>query len=503
MTSTSTNLRAELHDVIENCRLKCGIPGMSIAVLYKGGLVFAEGFGKRNEQDPFTVETLAPIGSLTKAFTATSIGELVAEGKMDWDTTPVNKYLPEFELKDPVLTSQLTLVDLLSHRTGLPDVDMCFYKSPLPRRSLIKRLRHVEMNSKLSSKFLYNNAMYAVAGEAAANVMGISYEDVVREKVIQPLNLANTGFSQTEMKKRCNHASGFSATSLQEAQKGNFKSVGLDDTYMACAPAADMYSNVQDMVKWGRTVMKLGELDGKQVLDRKSVEATLTAHTIVPGPRRMPELALVWTYGLGWGLDSFKGHAFYHHTGATGGFSSSLILFPDEDLVIAQLFNIRHSELSPCIAYYVADKILGLPTTKDWLFDVAIRSTEEVYEALEKRRIGNLPERAFNKPPSHSLDVYVGEYSHPVFGRFSVRLENDVKDEKPEGLVFDLWTFEGRLEHYHFDHFVLRMVSMSTNQPYLAMFQTGAGGKVASILLDNHGGQIEFKRMDVPGADRS
>jgi CubicO group peptidase (beta-lactamase class C family) len=395
------------------------------------------------------------------------------------------------------------------------------------------------MNSKLSSKFLYNNAMYAVAGEAAANVMGISYEDVVREKVIQPLNLANTGFSQTEMKKCSNHASGFSASSLQDAQKGNFKSVGLDETYMACAPAADMYSNVQDMVKWGRTVVKLGELDGKQVLDRKSVETTLTAHTIVPGPRRMPELALVWTYGLGWGLDSFKGHAFYHHSkelscnmllraghrtspifclvysngiivrsttctaGATGGFSSSLILFPDEDLVIAQLFNIRHSELSPCIAYYVADKILGLPTTKDWLFDVAIRSTEEAYEALEKRRIGNLPEHVFNKHPSHSLDVYVGEYSHPVFGRFSVRLENDMKEEKPEGLVFDLWTFEGRLEHYHFDHFVLRLVSMSINQPYLAMFQTGADGKVASILLDSHGGQIEFKRMDVPGTDRS
>ncbi|KAG0069825.1 hypothetical protein BGZ90_000072, partial [Linnemannia elongata] len=114
-----------LSAILEAARIKNGIPGMSVAVMYKGEVIFAEGFGKRNEHQPFTTRytpqrhlvTISPIGSLTKAITSTAIGELVAEGKMDWNETPVNKYLPEFELKNPVLTSQLTMADLLSHRT--------------------------------------------------------------------------------------------------------------------------------------------------------------------------------------------------------------------------------------------------------------------------------------------------------------------------------------------------------------------------------------------------
>ncbi|KAG0358789.1 hypothetical protein BGX24_005914, partial [Mortierella sp. AD032] len=105
--SASLN-KPELRATIERAMSRCGVPGMAIAVLHKNELVFAEGFGKRNKDDPYTVETVQPIGSLTKAFTATAIGELVAEGKVDWDTTPVNKYLPEFKFKDPILTSQLT-----------------------------------------------------------------------------------------------------------------------------------------------------------------------------------------------------------------------------------------------------------------------------------------------------------------------------------------------------------------------------------------------------------
>ncbi|KAF9944498.1 hypothetical protein BGZ70_004591, partial [Mortierella alpina] len=108
----------DLHATIEKTRLQLGIPGLSVAVLYKGEIIFAEGFGKRNAQgDEYKASTLQPIGSVTKSFTAAAIGEMVAEGKLDWDTTPVNKYLPEFQYKDPVLTSQLTFIDLLSHRT--------------------------------------------------------------------------------------------------------------------------------------------------------------------------------------------------------------------------------------------------------------------------------------------------------------------------------------------------------------------------------------------------
>ncbi|KAF9910098.1 hypothetical protein EC991_007230, partial [Linnemannia zychae] len=107
----------KLPSVLEKARVDHGVPGLSVAIMHKGKLVFAQGFGKRNSaDDPFTEETVSHIASVSKAFTATAIGELVAEGKMEWDTTPVNTYLPEFQLQDPILTSQLTLADLLAHR---------------------------------------------------------------------------------------------------------------------------------------------------------------------------------------------------------------------------------------------------------------------------------------------------------------------------------------------------------------------------------------------------
>ncbi|KAF8936851.1 beta-lactamase/transpeptidase-like protein [Dissophora ornata] len=485
---------ASLHDVIERGRVQCGIQGMSIAVLYKGDLIFAEGFGKRNEYDAFTAETLSPIGSLTKAFTATAIGELVAEGKMDWDNTPVSKYLPEFELKDPVLTSQLTLVDLLSHRTGLPDdVDLAFYKCTASRRDIIKRLRHVNMPSKLGSKTRYLNAMYAVAGEAAANIEGTSYEDVVREKVIKPLGLTNTGFSPVEMQKRSpNHAMPFSAASFEDAQKGVFKMEEHDEIYMAFAPSGDMYSNVLDVVRWGKAVMNTGELDGKQILNKESVQETLAGHTIdMEGRTRSRDFAPVTTYGLGWELDSYKGQTFYRHSGNVNGFSAHLIIFPDADLVIAQQFNLLHMDLAPNLSYHIADELLDLPKTQDWIFDVAVRETKAMYEGNAKSSKGNLPERIPGKLATHSLQAYVGQYTHPVLGDLLVWLENEKGEEKK--LMFKIWGLSNELEHYHFDAFVIDLSHVAFKMKGLATFQTGQDGKIGTVLVDVVDGG-EFKR---------
>lgn len=171
------------------------------------------------------------------------------------------------------------------------------------------------MQSKLKSKMNYSNAQYAAAGEAAARVAGMSYEDVVRNKVINPLGLNNTGFSPVEMKNRTsNYAIPFSALSLEDAQKGNVRPRDLEGVYLAGAPSGAIYSNVFDMVKYGRAIMKEGELDGKQVLNKSSVQELLTAHSIVGGPAVAPESSSAMTYGLGWMLHTYKGHQVYWHS---------------------------------------------------------------------------------------------------------------------------------------------------------------------------------------------
>lgn len=284
------------------------------------------------------------LASVTKAFTATTVAELVAEVKMDWDTTPVNTYLPEFETHDPVLTSQLTMQDLLSHRTirifprlasiepvnsnrltmffhyftfyqPLPGFDTTWVWSNETRRDLIKRIRHVPVKPKLGVRVNYNNVMYCVAGEAAANVAGISLEQLVRNKIFRPLGFSSMGFSSHEMSKSRNYVILYTAASYNSAVAGRFIELDpLDDGVEKSAAAGDMYSNVLDLARWGRTVMKGGVQNGKQVLSKEGVEATLTAHNIARPANRDPDFGLLVQYGMGWMLNSYRGNNFYEHS---------------------------------------------------------------------------------------------------------------------------------------------------------------------------------------------
>ncbi|KAF9940963.1 hypothetical protein BGZ67_006201 [Mortierella alpina] len=490
---------ADLHATIEKTRLQLGIPGLSVAVLYKGEIIFAEGFGKRNAQgDEYKASTLQPIGSVTKSFTAAAIGEMVAEGKLDWDTTPVNKYLPEFQYKDPVLTSQLTFVDLLSHRTDLGrKADLAFYRSTESRIELLKRIRYIDMQSKLKSTMNYSNAQYAAAGEAAARVAGMSYEDVVREKVIKPLGLNNTGFMPVEMRNRTsNYAIPFSALSLEDAQKGNVRPRELEEMLHAPgAPSGAIYSNVFDMVKYGRAIMKEGELNGKQVLNKSSVQELLTAHSIVGGPATAPESTSALTYGLGWMLHTYKGRQVYWHNGATGGFTANLAMFPDDDLVVAHLCNLMYSDPGSNIFQHVADELLDLPKTYNWLPDMALKAAEGSYQAVASSRNGTgvVPERIPNQPPTHPLQAYVGVYSHLVYGDASVTLEKS-QDGK-ETLVIELIRFRSTLEPYHFDVFTAQLEDVTTNTKTIASFKTVTDNRVDSVVVDVTF-PVEFKRKE-------
>ncbi|KAF9572600.1 hypothetical protein EC968_009672 [Mortierella alpina] len=493
---------ADLHSIIEKCRIECGIPGMSVAVLHKGELIFAQGFGKRNEQgDPFEPMTLCPIGSQTKSFTAAAIGELVAEGKLDWDTTPVNKYLPEFELKDPTLTSQLTFVDLLSHRSAVDNcAEAAFYRCADSRPEIIKRLKHADLKAKLGTKVNYSNMMYTVAGEASARVAGMSYEDVVREKVIKPLGLDSTGFSQTEMRDRSpNHAMPFSVASFEDAQTGKFKAEKMDEVYMTYAPAGDMYSNVLDLVKWGRTVIKGGELDGKQVLNKESIQETLKPQTIMQGGRRGPEYPPMVNYGLGWCIDSYKGHATHRHGGIGWGYSCGLSIFPDDDLVVAVLSNLVHNALTHYLQFHIADQVLDLPKTRNWIPDLAVQGTKGYYDQVEKARTGEgkVPELIANQPPALPLKSYVGEYSHPLYGTVSVTLDDRhiESEQRQDCLSFAGFGFSARMDHHHFDLFLMTLSDPSGTNLALAYFRIGTDGKVESVVVD-YEGKSEFKRQD-------
>ncbi|KAF9349547.1 hypothetical protein BGX26_012169, partial [Mortierella sp. AD094] len=469
-----------LRQLLEDARNQTGVAGMSVAVLYKGKLIFAEGFGKRNEHDPFTPETVSMIGSVTKGFTAAAVGQLVAEGKVDWDITPVNKYLPEFELQDPGFTSQLTLEDLLSHRTGFPNIDLAWYFNTEPRKDLIKRLKYVKTGTKLTPNTQYNNMIFAVAGIAAANAAGVEYEDLIRDKIFKPLGLNNTGLSMKEMSKHSNYALPYIADSFEDAKNGIFKILPQNNEADAGAPAGNIYSNVLDLVRYGQVIMHYGKQDGKHILNKDSIIRILSGQSIAYKGRRLPDFAPIMTYGMGWILDSYKGNIMYYHNGAIDGYTSNIRLFPDSDLVIAHVANTHQASLPDFSMYYVVEQILGLPRTQDWM-QKCLQKTVAEYDRVAAARKGDFPAKIKNKPASHPLSEFAGDYTDPVYGDLSIILKKDSKGE--EGLHFKLRVYEGILTHYHYDSFNTTFGYSAVYVTELVTFETGQDGKVSGVRV--------------------
>ncbi|KAF9945856.1 hypothetical protein BGZ72_000915 [Mortierella alpina] len=481
----------QLPAVLERARIECGIPGMSTAIMYKGKLAFAQGFGKRNGVDPFTEETVSHIASVTKAFTATAIGELVAEGKVDWDKTPVSEYLPEFELKDLVLTSQLTFADMLAHRTPIPFVDLAWLRNAAPQRVLINQLKHLDMPSKISSTVNYSNIAYTVAGEAAANVAGMSYKDLITTKIFDPLGLKSAGLSGADMVKQPNYAMPYTAACFEEAKKGIYEEGCVNEFPVSDAPSGDIFMDVVDLAKWGQVILKLGELNGKQVFNKDSILETVTPHNIMRRPRLWSDLSPVKGYGYGWIVDSYKGQANFRHDGSYPGYVSQLTLFPDADLVIAHLANIHVTNLPSTLPYYVADELLKLPKSEDWLFEAAAEDTQHVYRHFAGLAKGDFPERVADQPQRHPLTEYTGEYTHPVYGNITIRFEGD-------SLFMKMSIFDHKLEHYHFESFTTLLHDFTVKFGVLFTFVTGSYGKVDAIKTMIEGIALEFTRTEMP-----
>ncbi|KAG0052179.1 hypothetical protein BGZ83_002907 [Gryganskiella cystojenkinii] len=490
---------ADWRAAIDHARNQTGIPGMSVGVLHRGKVIFAEGFGTRNKEgDPVTVNTVMPIASMTKAMTAAMIGELVAEGKLDWDKTPVVEYVPEAKF-DPVVSAELTLSDYLSHRTGLPHEDTPWIYTAKTRAQAFKGLKHLNIPTKLSSNVQYSNIGYAIAGEAAANVAGIPYRRLVLNKVFRPLGLNHTGFLN-EMGEHPDHAMPFYADSLKDAQEGRFHE-GVLENFEVTAAAGDIYSNVYDLLRWGNTIMKFGELNGKQVLNKEAIEEQLKAHTIDRSVKTMPELGPASNYGFGWFMDSYKGQTVYYHGGNNPGSSSMIAFFPDSDLVITTLSNMYIAPVPSLLHYYLADEILNLPHTQDWIGQIALEKAIENFNDSASATLGlDFPPRQQNSPASHPLVQYEGTYTHPLFASdVVITLEEESEGTGKKNLHFKYAKAESKMEHYHFETFSYELrLFFSQGEAELLTFTTGQDGEVSGLQMESFDKLWNFeKKKDI------
>jgi CubicO group peptidase (beta-lactamase class C family) len=420
-------------------------PGVGVGIVVRDKLVFAKGYGYRDygKKLPFTPTTLCQIASNTKLFTAVAAGMLVEEGKLTWDK-PVRDKVPAIEFYNDVLNNNVTLRDMLSHRTGITRHDMIWYKADLSRKELFERIKYMEPKEPLRTTFLYNNMMFAAAGYLIQLQSGKTWEDFVHERILQPLGMNATVYSVTDMLKQDDHGVPFT----EKRDTMELYQIPYYEDTAGMAPCGAIISNIQEMSHWLIALMNEGKYEGRQVLPASVLKSTLEPAIALPNTlaeaRGYREL-LDPAYGMGRETVSYRGHLLTFHGGSLDGFHSQVSFMPRERIgVIVFVIGDHCAELNDIVGYNVYERLLGLDKTPWSERRLAIRLKGKKAGTEARAKAGE--DRVPNTLASHPLADYVGEYEHPAYGVLKIVM-------KDQQLQFGFHKIQLPLNRFHYDRF--------------------------------------------------
>jgi CubicO group peptidase (beta-lactamase class C family) len=426
------------------------VPGLSVAIVKDGKVVLAKGYGVRKMGSPTTVDenTLFGIGSNTKAFTTAALASLVDAGKISWDDR-VYERLPGFQMYDAYVSHEMTIRDLLTHRSGmgLGEGDLLFWPhTTFTREDIIYRLRFMKPASSFRSRFAYDNLLYMTAGQIIPAVTGKSWEDYVREHILRPLGMTTTNLSNSEFKSGDNYAwpHGKVDGKLQTVEFVNLDNAG---------PAGSINSSAAEMAKWVLLQLNRGKIPGKEdrIFSERQSREMWSAQTILPTGGRSGPLAGLNSkfaaYALGWGLRDYHGRKMVGHTGGVEGFVSRVMLVPEESLGIVILTNAESGSAFDSILFHLLDHYLGIAPT-DWIAaykEEDAQGEKEAAEFMKEQEKG----RAADSKPSLPLEKYAGIYNDAWYGPVTIRTENGklvfTLDHTPKAI--------GDLQHWQYETF--------------------------------------------------
>lgn len=448
------------------------VPGLAIAVVKDGEVVFERGYGvlaldRAAAVDP---ETLFAIGSTTKAMTAAAIGMLVDEGELGWDD-PVIDHLEWFQLRDPHVTREVSVRDLLTHRAGLPNADYLWYEQENTTEEIVRRLRYVEPETSLRSNFTYQNIMYAAAGELIASVSGVSWNDFIRTRILEPLGMSGSVTTLAETVSRPNVARPHDRV---EGRLVEIENASVDPV----AAAGSVWSSVRDMAKWLRFLLDGGvTADGRRLLSEATVAELFTPQVILDPDDFYPTARLThpsWiTYGLGWFQADYEGRKVDFHTGSIDGMVAIAGLLRGEGVGVYVLGNRDHAELRHALMYRVFDLNDPEPA-RDWSAELKALYDGIAAEA-ERRADERESERVDGTSPSLALEAYAGQYSDPLYGTVQIRRRGD-------DLFAEYGRLRGPLRHWHFDTFRVDWET-AWRGGALVSFELDSGGRAAALTF--------------------
>lgn len=395
--------------------------GFAVAVVEKDKVVYAKGFGYKDYENkvPVTPNTLFAIGSCTKAFTASLLGMLREDGKIDFNK-PVRNYLPDLKFYNNNMNDNIIVKDLMCHRTGLPRHDLSWYYFVTQSRdSLISRIQYMEPTFGVREKWQYNNFMFLTQGVIAEKLTGQSWEQNVREKILSPLGMVRTNFSVDSMAADKDAAIGYGLRKDSIINKLDYYHID------AMGPAGSINSSVNEVANWVITWVNGGKFNGKQLLPAAYVPEAISSQMVIDGAMPTKEVQDVFfaTYGYGWMLASYRGHYRVEHGGNIDGFSASTSFFPSDSIGIIVLSNQNGSPVPSVVRNIISDKMLGLKYF-DW--DTYQKGKiDSAKAAAKKAEASVVSTKKLNAPPTHALKDYEGIYTNKGYGSFTIAVKDD------------------------------------------------------------------------------
>ncbi len=444
-------------------------PGLAIAVVRNDSVIFAKGFGVREigKPDPVTPNTVFAIGSTSKAFTVGLLGMLVDEKRIAWDDR-VTKYLPSFELFDSYATRDLTIRDLLTHRSGLPRGDRVWSNSGYSRAEVLRRVRFLEPSWPFRSRYGYQNIMFLAAGTVAESVESKSWDDLVSERIFRPLGMRRSVTSTILLPSMTDvatpHEKLGGKTTAVEWQ--NIDNIG---------PAGSINSSVTDMAQWIRLQLGQGTYQGKKLLEPTTVKEMHTAQMhqrlSEEDEKNYPETHLL-SNGLGWAIRDYRGMKVVSHGGSIRGMRAQVVLVPERKLGVVVLTNVAESSLPTAVGYKVVDLYTAGPA-KDWS-GLLLASTKAARDkaAGERRKVEAA--RVMGTKPTLELSRYPGVYADSMYGDIKITAEGDrlVATFGPQ--------YTGDLAHWNYDTFEVTWRNPIFGKT-LVTFQLDANGRTKSL----------------------
>lgn len=468
-------------------RKMVGAPGLSVAIVEGGKTTLARGYGVRslNGDQKVDADTLFQIGSTSKAFTAAALATLVDEGKIRWDD-PVIDHLPDFRMYDPWVTREMTIRDLLVHRSGLGlgqgDL-MMVPATNLSRAETVRRVRYLKPATSFRSGYAYDNILYIVAGQLIEQVTGKTWEDYVRDRLFKPAGMPLSVTNDVDRFKAANRA-------IPHGRLGEIRGAGdqqvLDEKQVALgansAPAGAIASNANELAKWVAVQLASGQLpdSDKRLFSARSAREMWTGVVPLPGGALPGPLAdaspQFRTYALGWQVQDYRGHKVIQHGGATLGFKATVVVIPEKNVGFAIMTNSEESAAVAGLQNELLDHYLGLPK-RDWPAAYKAFIDERTTKAAAAVR-GAGEARPKTSGPARPAAVYAGVYADPWYGRAEIKEAGGVLTmdfRQTPGMV-------GKLEPWAYDTFTVKFPDPTT-EPAFVTFGFGPDGKPDRITL--------------------